>query len=128
MPAYSSTSLDDLDSRFRPVAEELLRRCNKLEPIRVICTLRSNEAQIQAFDKGFSRTRRGYHQPQSPEGKAWAIDIAPKRLLLIPDWSPTDPVWAQIGAIGVELGLTWGGNWKRFPDRPHFEWHPPEAA
>lgn len=37
-----------------------------------------------------------------------------------------NPVWeskhyATAGRIGKELGLVWGGDWKRTPDRPHFE-------
>ena len=37
-----------------------------------------------------------------------------------------NPVWDsrhydRAGQIGEELGLVWGGRWKRTPDRPHFE-------
>lgn len=28
----------------------------------------------------------------------------------------------QVGQLGKELGFTWGGDWERFPDRPHFQW------
>lgn len=27
----------------------------------------------------------------------------------------------KVGAIGKKLGLEWGGDWKSFPDRPHFQ-------
>jgi len=30
-------------------------------------------------------------------------------------------LWARVGAIGTQCGLTWGGYWSKFPDRPHFE-------
>lgn len=30
--------------------------------------------------------------------------------------------WALVGAMGVHLGLEWGGAWVRFPDRPHFQY------
>lgn len=41
-------------------------------------------------------------------------------------FSGKNPVWEsrhydRAGAIGEELGLVWGGRWKRTPDRPHFE-------
>ncbi|MDX9723503.1 MAG: M15 family metallopeptidase [Myxococcota bacterium] len=29
--------------------------------------------------------------------------------------------WAALGQAGVEAGLEWGGNWKGFVDRPHFQ-------
>lgn len=32
-----------------------------------------------------------------------------------------DELWNKIGNIGKKLGLTWGGDWKDFPDKPHFE-------
>ena len=28
----------------------------------------------------------------------------------------------KCGAIGKEMGFTWGGDWKSLPDRPHFQW------
>lgn len=27
-----------------------------------------------------------------------------------------------VGRLGKEMGFTWGGEWKSFPDRPHFQW------
>ncbi len=28
----------------------------------------------------------------------------------------------RVGALGREMGFTWGGDWAGFPDRPHFQW------
>ena len=41
-------------------------------------------------------------------------------------FSGKNPVWESrhydtAGRIGEELGLVWGGRWKKSPDRPHFE-------
>lgn len=41
-------------------------------------------------------------------------------------FSGKNPVWEskhydRAGEIGEELGLVWGGRWRRTPDRPHFE-------
>jgi peptidoglycan L-alanyl-D-glutamate endopeptidase CwlK len=118
------TSWDDLDSRFRPAALELFRLCNLLEPIRVVYTLRTPEEQADALRRGTSRTLKSKHLPQPPDGLSHAIDLCPVRLLTEKLWSPKDPVWEAMGKIGVELGLTWGGNWTKFRDRPHFEWRP----
>ncbi len=32
--------------------------------------------------------------------------------------------YKAIGALGVELGLEWGGNWKTIVDQPHFQLRP----
>lgn len=28
----------------------------------------------------------------------------------------------RMGALGKRVGFSWGGDWKSFPDRPHFQW------
>jgi len=33
-----------------------------------------------------------------------------------------DPGYDTAGAIGKELGLEWGGDWKRLVDKPHFQY------
>ena len=34
-----------------------------------------------------------------------------------------DPAFfARMGEIGKRVGFSWGGDWKSFPDRPHFQW------
>ncbi|KRB87161.1 M15 family metallopeptidase [Duganella sp. Root198D2] len=38
------------------------------------------------------------------------------------------PKYKAVGALGVDLGLEWGGNWKTFHDEPHFQLRPAWAA
>ncbi len=34
-----------------------------------------------------------------------------------------DPVFFErMGALGKRVGFSWGGDWRTFPDRPHFQW------
>ncbi len=34
-----------------------------------------------------------------------------------------DPAFFErMGALGKRVGFTWGGEWRSFPDRPHFQW------
>lgn len=33
-----------------------------------------------------------------------------------------DVLWHKVGAIGKELGLTWGGDFKSIKDFPHFQY------
>lgn len=36
-------------------------------------------------------------------------------------YKDTDGFFSKVGAIGVSLGLEWGGNWKSPVDKPHFQ-------
>jgi peptidoglycan L-alanyl-D-glutamate endopeptidase CwlK len=38
------------------------------------------------------------------------------------------PKYKAVGAIGVGLGLEWGGNWKTIQDEPHFQLRPSWAS
>ena len=41
---------------------------------------------------------------------------------------PESPLYKAVGALGMELGLEWGGNWKTIVDQPHFQLRPGWAA
>jgi peptidoglycan L-alanyl-D-glutamate endopeptidase CwlK len=41
---------------------------------------------------------------------------------------PESPLYKAVGALGMELGLDWGGSWKSIVDQPHFELRPAWAA
>ena len=124
-----SRKLDDLDSRFKPVAMELLARCTEISaPVLIITTGRTVDEQKEAVANKVSWTMNSKHLPQPPEGKSLAIDICPfdQFMLSGPDklqWDEKDPVWQKIGAIGVSLGLKWGVVIKgRHCDLGHFEY------
>ena len=34
-----------------------------------------------------------------------------------------DSLWNCIGDLGKQAGLLWGGDFKTFKDKPHFEFH-----
>ena len=51
-----------------------------------------------------------------------AIDVAPRHVLRMPNWAPSDPAWLRIGEIAATVQLLeWGGSWKKKPDRPHLQ-------
>lgn len=41
---------------------------------------------------------------------------------------PESPLYKAVGALGMELGLEWGGNWTTIVDQPHFQLRPAWAA
>ncbi|MEZ5462079.1 M15 family metallopeptidase [Dokdonella sp.] len=38
------------------------------------------------------------------------------------------PMYKAVGALGEELGLEWGGNWRTIVDQPHFQLRPEWAS
>jgi hypothetical protein len=54
--------------------------------------------------------------------KGMAFDAVPLDANGKPWWgnAPAD-VWEKMGVCGEEVGLAWGGRWKK-KDCPHFEW------
>lgn len=86
----------------------------------VIEGLRTLERQKQLVKDGFSKTLNSRHLT------GHAVDIIP---FPIPrDWRKyTDNQWLEISKamkksaddLGVELD--WGGDWRRFIDKPHYE-------
>lgn len=36
-------------------------------------------------------------------------------------WNKTSKEWGALGAVGKMFGLSWGGDWTKFPDFPHFQ-------
>ena len=49
-------------------------------------------------------------------GVAWDIGVFKDGA-----YQPESPLYKKVGAIGKGLGLEWGGDWKKFPDEPHFQ-------
>jgi hypothetical protein len=117
-----STLITDLDPRFQAIARTLLRRCEAIEPVKILYTLRTKEEQADAVKRGASKTLKSLHLAQPCCGKSHAIDIAPIRVLAEKNWAPKDPVWEQMRVIGRSLGLKCNIAW----DKPHYEWYPAE--
>lgn len=106
-------------------ASKLVAACAEQGIKIIICqTLRSREEQNALFSIG----RRGRPEekkvtnvsyPNSMHCWGLAFDIA----ILVNgkvNYNRLD-LFDKVGAIGEKLGLTWGGSWKNFVDRPHFE-------
>lgn len=84
---------------------------------------RSFEEQQSLYNKG--RTEPGDKVTNAKPGQSWhnyglAVDIVFKPS---GKWSwAEEHDWNKLGEVGKELGLEWGGDWKSFQDRPHFQW------
>jgi len=90
---------------------------------------RSNAEQDYLYAQG--RTRPGAKVTNRKGGKSVhnstkagkpaskAFDCVPL-VKGVPDWDNKD-LYEKLGKIGESLGLEWGGRWKKFVDKPHFQ-------
>jgi peptidoglycan L-alanyl-D-glutamate endopeptidase CwlK len=90
----------------------------------VTSTLRTFAEQAVIYAQG--RSQPGKRVTNARPGQSWhnfglAFDVVPL-VAGKPVWNA--PCWDRIGALGRSLDLTWGGDFRSFKDRPHFEYHP----
>lgn len=83
---------------------------------------RTAERQAWIYAQGRSRpgaivTKAASHL-QSWHGHGLAVDIISKAK----HWGAKNAFWEALGRACRQHGLTWGGDWTRFPDRPHCQW------
>lgn len=64
------------------------------------------------------------HQPKA-DGYGYAVDVAWRNAHGEITW---EGPWDLLGALAATHGLTWGGSWIRWQDRPHLELPPSFAA
>lgn len=116
-------SLAGLDPKFRPFAEKLLAKAVEAGlPVMIVCTSRTQAEQDEAKATGHSQVDHSKHQD------GLAIDICPYDTWNLhgPDklkWDTTDPVWWQLGKLGEDLGLRWGGRFGQ-SDPAKLGWDP----
>lgn len=105
-------------------ARQLIERAYK-EGINVIITqgLRTIEEQNKLYAQG--RTEPGRIVTNAKGGCSYhnyglAFDFAIMKDDGSVSWN-VDEKWKRVGALGKSLGLEWGGDWRDFPDYPHFQ-------
>jgi len=95
---------------------------------KVISGTRTFEEQDRLFAQGrtkpgriVTKARGGFSNHTF--GIAFDIGVFEGRKYL-----PESPKYKAVGALGVALGLEWGGNWKSIVDQPYFQLRPDWAA
>ncbi|KQW36764.1 M15 family metallopeptidase [Rhizobacter sp. Root404] len=146
MVTYPTRDTSLLDPELKRLCEAFLSECKLAGlDIRVTQTHRSAEYQNSLFAQGRTQAQldakgiRAKARPDLPQvtkatagnsphewtknGQPWAraFDI----VVINPDgkanWDAATKPWKTAGAIGVKLGLDWGGAWTGFQDPPHFQ-------
>ena len=123
--ARSEGVIATLHARVRPYARALVLKARKAGiTIKVISGLRTYAEQNDLFAQGrtkpgkiVTKARGGY----SNHNFGVAFDIGVFNGSSYLDESPS---YKAVGALGKELGLDWGGNWKTIKDEPHFQLRP----
>jgi len=118
----NSREIKDLHPVVRKKCEEHIAACkSKGVSIIVTSTLRDDEYQASLYDQG--RTKPGSIVTNlsvtGAHGLGLAYDVVPV-VKGIAIWND-NKLWSIIGEEGKKLGLVWGGSWKSFVDKPHFE-------
>lgn len=120
-----SRKLDDLLPEVAEKARQFLAICAAEGcDVRVTSTYRDYERQNALYAQG--RTRPGAIVTKARAGYSAhnfrrAFDVVPLDQNGKPWWKAPNDVWNQLGLFGRQCGLEWGGAWKTFKDKPHFQ-------
>ena len=125
----SETNIATLQLWVQPVARQFITALrDRGIDARIISGTRSYDEQNALYAQGRTRpgqivtkARAGYSNHNF--GIAFDIGIFENGRYL-----PQSPLYAQAGPIGKSFGLSWGGDWLRFRDEPHYELRPVWAA
>lgn len=118
-----------LQPHVQPYARALFFKAHEVGiTINIISGTRNFDEQNRLYAKGrtaagvkVTNARGGYSNHNF--GLAFDVGIYSGNRYL-----PESPLYKAVGALGMELGLEWGGNWKTIVDQPHFQLRPAWAA
>lgn len=125
----SEGNITRLLPEVQPLARALVHMAAKAGiTIKIISGLRTYEEQDALYAIG--RTKPGKIVTNAKAGFSnhnfgLAFDIG---IFNGSSYIDESPDYKKVGAMGVSLGFTWGGNWLSIQDEPHFELRPAWAA
>jgi len=119
-----SRRIEDLCPELQPIALKFVEQCAEAGiDAMIYCTWRGDDEQNKAVAEGKSKLKfpNSKHNCVDSEGKpaSRAFDAVPMQ--------GNNCLWRDVskynrmGKIARDLGLEWGGDWKSFPDKPHFQ-------
>jgi len=69
------------------------------------------------WDDGRGVVTNAPNELHSWHGYGLAVDVISQQH----GWEPSPRFWQQLGECARAEGLAWGGDWPKFPDRPHVQ-------
>ena len=145
-----SNLIKDLNKEIQPMATKAFRAMNNsaalkkmgVEKVIILETKRDLAVQMAYYSRSRMKDPKfvkemykaaGLYEPTVTECntantqtlnsnhiKGIAIDFAPCKNNKV-WWDAPDSVWKELGKIGKKYGFSWGGDWKDWQDKPHFE-------
>lgn len=118
----TAKKIEELHPKIREKVKMFIKSAeSKGIKLRITSGYRSFEEQNELYAKG--RTKPGpivtrAKGGQSSHNYALAFDVVPI-VKDKADWN--SPLWDKIGQLGKSFGFNWGGDWKNFVDKPHFD-------
>jgi peptidoglycan LD-endopeptidase CwlK len=133
VPSQAIEPVDSRSEKFiatllpevRPIARSLVQKAAQSGiKIKVISGLRTYAEQDALYAQG--RTKPGVKVTNARGGYSnhnfgIAFDIG---VFKGSKYLPDSVKYKAVGALGMDLGLEWGGNWKSLIDQPHFQLRP----
>jgi len=121
----SERNIATLLPQVQPLARALIESAAAIGiGIKIISGTRTYEEQNALYEQGRTKAGRvvtnargGYSNHNF--GIAFDIGVFEGGRYL-----DESPAYKAVGAIGMKLGLEWGGNWKTIQDEPHFQLRP----
>lgn len=111
-------------STLRTEAEQIALYSQGRDALLTVNQLRSAAGMppIAPTDNTYTVTNADGIRYKSNHQGGRALDVVPINDQGNPIWPPfSDPRWQLISAEGKAQGFSWGGDWPRFPDNPHYE-------
>ncbi len=121
----SEKNIATLLEEVRPIARALVQKADSAGiQIKIIGGTRTFAEQDALFAKG--RTAPGPVVTNAKAGQSnhnfgIAFDIG---VFSGSKYLGDSPKYKAVGALGIDLGLDWGGNWTSLKDEPHFQLRP----
>lgn len=102
----------------------LIQRCAAEGlPVAVVETVRDLEYQASLYAQGRTKPGKIVTNQKTPSFHWDKVGLAFDICKNVKGHEYDDAAFfRKCGAIGKEIGFTWGGDWKSLPDRPHFQW------
>ncbi|UUZ54615.1 M15 family metallopeptidase [Massilia sp. H-1] len=122
--ARSEKCIATLHPSVQPYARVMEKAKSVGITIKIISGLRTYEEQNALYAQGRTAPGRivtNARAGQSNHNFGIAFDIG---VFESGQYKGESPKYKVVGALGVELGLEWGGNWKTIHDEPHFQLRP----
>lgn len=119
-----SRDISRLRSDVAANCRAFIQRCAaKGLPVLVVETVRDLEYQASLYAQGRTKPGKIVTNQRTPsfhwDKVGLAFDIC--KNVKGHEYDDAD-FFRRCGAIGKEMGFTWGGDWTSLPDRPHFQW------